>query len=59
LAAGYFDSVHPLPEVHICLFLFTCCQISFVSRCVFLCLCYSTDLFMCRSTNSSFRALLF
>jgi hypothetical protein len=27
LAAGYFDSVHPLPEVHICLFLFTCCRI--------------------------------
>jgi hypothetical protein len=25
LAAGYFDSVHPLPEVHIRLFLFTCC----------------------------------
>jgi hypothetical protein len=45
LAAGYFDSVHPLPEVHICLFSFTCCQISFVSRCVFLFLCCSADLF--------------
>jgi hypothetical protein len=45
LAAGYFDSVHPLPEVHIYLFLFTCCRILFVSRCVFLCLCCSADLF--------------
>jgi hypothetical protein len=25
LAANYFDSVHPLPEVHSYLFLFTCC----------------------------------
>jgi hypothetical protein len=37
LTADYFDSVHPLPEV--CIFLFTCCQISFASSCVFLCLC--------------------
>jgi hypothetical protein len=27
LAAGYFDSVHPLPEVYICLLLYTCCRI--------------------------------
>jgi hypothetical protein len=27
LAAGYFDSVHPLAEVYICLFLYTCCRI--------------------------------
>jgi hypothetical protein len=27
LVAGYFDSVHPLPEVHIRLFLCTCCRI--------------------------------
>jgi hypothetical protein len=26
LAAGYFDSVHPLPEVYTCLLLYTCCQ---------------------------------
>jgi hypothetical protein len=37
LTADYFDSVHPLPEV--CIFLFTCCRISFASSCVFLCLC--------------------
>jgi hypothetical protein len=57
LTADYFDSVHPLPEVHI--FLFTCCRISFASSYVFLCLSYSVDLFVCRGTNSSFRALLF
>jgi hypothetical protein len=27
LAASYFDSVHPLPEVYVCLLLFTYCQI--------------------------------
>jgi hypothetical protein len=27
LAAGYFDSVHPLPEVYVCLLLYTCCRI--------------------------------
>jgi hypothetical protein len=27
LAAGYFDSVHPLPEVYIYLLLYTCCRI--------------------------------
>jgi hypothetical protein len=27
LAAGYFDSVHPLHEVYVCLLLFTCCRI--------------------------------
>jgi hypothetical protein len=27
LAAGYFDSVHPLPEVYVCFLLFTCCRI--------------------------------
>jgi hypothetical protein len=26
LAAGYFDSVHPLPEVCACLLLHTCCR---------------------------------
>jgi hypothetical protein len=58
LAAGYFDSVHPLPEVYICLLLYTCLSNSFVSSCVSLCLCYFADLFVCRTTNSSFRALL-
>jgi hypothetical protein len=33
LTADYFDSVHPLPEVHI--FVFTCCRILFASTCVF------------------------
>jgi hypothetical protein len=37
LTADYFDSVHPLPEVHI--FVFTYCRILFTSICVFLCLC--------------------
>jgi hypothetical protein len=27
LAAGYFDSMHPLPEVYVCLLLYTCCRI--------------------------------
>jgi hypothetical protein len=27
LAAGYFNSVHPLPEVYVCLLLYTCCRI--------------------------------
>jgi hypothetical protein len=27
LAVGYFDSVHPLPEVYVCLLLYTCCRI--------------------------------
>jgi hypothetical protein len=44
LAASYFDSVHPLPEVHICLFLSTCCRFSCISSCALLCLCYSSDL---------------
>jgi hypothetical protein len=44
LAASYFDSVHPLPEVHIYLFLFTCCQFPFILSCALLFLCYSTDL---------------
>jgi hypothetical protein len=35
LAAGYFDSVQPLPEVYICLFLYTCCRIHLI-RAVFL-----------------------
>jgi hypothetical protein len=26
--------VHPLPEVYVCLLLFTCCRISLVSGCV-------------------------
>jgi hypothetical protein len=35
LAAGYFDSVHPLPEVYIRLLLYTCCRIH-LFRAVFL-----------------------
>jgi hypothetical protein len=35
LAAGYFDSVHPLPEVYICLLLYTCCRIHWF-RAIFL-----------------------
>jgi hypothetical protein len=35
LAAGYFDSVHPLPEVYICLLLYICCRIH-LFRAVFL-----------------------
>jgi hypothetical protein len=57
LTADYIDSVHPLPEVH--LFLFMYCQISLALSCAFLCLSPSVDLLVCRSTNSSFRALLF
>jgi hypothetical protein len=35
LAAGYFNSVHPLPEVYICLLLYTCYRIQWF-RAVFL-----------------------
>jgi hypothetical protein len=34
LAAGYFNSMHPLPEVYVCLLLFTYCRISLVLGCV-------------------------
>jgi hypothetical protein len=37
LTADYFDSVHPLPEV--CIFVFVCCRMLFVSTYVILCLC--------------------
>jgi hypothetical protein len=51
--------VHPLPEVYVCLLLFTCCRISLVSGCVSFCVCYFADLLVCRTTNSSFHFLLF
>jgi hypothetical protein len=37
LAANYFDSVHPLPVVFICSFLYICYRISLVSNCVYPC----------------------
>jgi hypothetical protein len=46
LTADYFDSVHPLPEVCICLLLFTCCRILCFSNCVFLFLGCSANLFV-------------
>jgi hypothetical protein len=59
LDANYFDSVHPLPEVCTCLLCTSCCRISSVSNYVYPCIGYFSNLFICRTTNSSFHALLF
>jgi hypothetical protein len=58
LAADYFDSVHPLPKVRICLLLYLLSNSS-ASSCVYPCIDYFSDLFICRTTNSLFHALLF
>jgi hypothetical protein len=58
LAADYFDSVHPLPEVCIVFFVHLLSNSS-VSSYVYPCIGYFSDLFVCRTTSSSFHALLF
>jgi hypothetical protein len=53
LTVDYFDSVHPLPEV--CIFILIRCRIFiFFDLCCSLPL-YSTNLFICRVTNSLFH----
>jgi hypothetical protein len=58
LAADYFDSVHPLPKVRI-FFIVYLLSNSSASSCVYACIDYFSDLFICRTTNSLFHALLF
>jgi hypothetical protein len=55
LTADYFDSVHPLPEV--CIFVFICCR--FLLALTYICLCTLLTYFIRRVTNSLFRTLLF
>jgi hypothetical protein len=58
LAADYFDSVHPLPKVRIFCIVYLLSNSS-ASSCVYACIYYFSDLFICRTTNSLFHALLF
>jgi hypothetical protein len=58
LAADYFDSVHPLPKVRIFCIVYLLSNSS-ASSCVYACIDYFSDLFICRTTNSLFHALLF
>jgi hypothetical protein len=58
LAADYFDSVHPLPKVHIFCIVYLLSNSS-ASSCVYPCIDYFSDLFVCRTTCSLFHALLF
>jgi hypothetical protein len=55
LTADYFDSVHPLSEV--CIFVFICCR--FLLASTYICLCALLTYFICRVTNSLFCTLLF
>jgi hypothetical protein len=57
LAADYFDSVHPLPEVCILASIF--CQTLLVSTCFIFLTLHSAYLFICRVTNSLFLVPLF
>jgi hypothetical protein len=57
LTADYFDSMHPLPEVCICVL--TCYRILFASTLRYSLPLYSADLFICMGTNSLFHTLLF
>jgi hypothetical protein len=59
LAADYFDSVHPLPEVFICLLCTLVVEFHWFSTVFILVLVTFSHLFICRTTNSSFHALLF
>jgi hypothetical protein len=56
LAANYFDSVHPLPEVCIHLFRILAVEFHWFPT-VFI--GYFSDLSICRTINSSFHCLLF
>jgi hypothetical protein len=58
LATDYFDSVHPLPKVHIFCIVYLLSNSS-ASRCVYPCIDYFSDLFIYRTTCSLFHALLF
>jgi hypothetical protein len=56
LAANYFDSVHPLPEV--CIYLFRILAVKFHWFPTMF-IGYFSDLSICRTINSSFHFLLF
>jgi hypothetical protein len=58
LAADYFDSMHPLPKVHIFCIVHLLSNSS-ASCCVYPCIDYFSDLFVYRTTCSLFHALLF
>jgi hypothetical protein len=55
LAVDYFDSVHPLPKGHIFCIVYLLSNSS-ASICVYACIDYFSDLFVCRTTNSLFHA---
>jgi hypothetical protein len=57
LTANFFDSVHPLPEVYISIFIYCQTFLSFDLR--YPLLLRSADLLICRVTNSLFLVLLF
>jgi hypothetical protein len=58
LAASYFDSVHPLPEVCISCIVYLLSNLS-ASSCVYVPLLTFSDLFTCRTINSLCHALPF
>jgi hypothetical protein len=59
LTANYFDSMHPLPEVCICLLCIPVVEFHRFPPVFILVLVTFSDLSICRTTNSSFHALIF